>query len=763
MTTLATLLLELSLTRIFSVVFYYHFAFLAISIALFGLGAGGVLSYVVAGWKGNLFTKLGWLSALNGPLVIATLAVVPATKVALGNWQLALIYFAAALPFVVAGTIVSLAISETMESVNRVYFFDLLGAAAGCLLLVPLLNYLGGAGTVLSAGVLFVAGAAVWHSMAQPKAPPIIGAILTIAMITFLVLNIRGNFVGVRGGPNEIYVKWNSFSRIALNRAHDSSPPSIVIDGDASTDIWRFDFDHLSAQDRESMLNYPTALPYLLRPNAKALVIGPGGGTDVINALASGSNDVTGVEINPIIATTIMRQKHPELSGGLYLRPEVHIVVEDGRGYIRRSTEKFGVIQATLVDTWAATAAGAFALSENNLYTSEAFRDYLEHLTGDGVLAFSRWGFEPPRESLRLVSLGVDALLKMGKAAPSRHIIAVRLGDASHSLALDTVIISANPFTPQDISLAENSIRKMEGVTALYLPNREIPNPFTGLLRSANPRDFERSYPFNISPVNDNRPFFFYSVQPADWWRFLSSASHASIDDKVNRAVPLLLELAAISILATIIILALPPLLLGARLRLHAGVPLFLLYFVFIGAGYILIEVALIQKFVLFLGHPTYALTVVIFSLLVSSGLGSYFSRGILQDRKDRWMILLAAVALLAVLLGLAVSFLLTPAVGLPLAWKIAITVLLIAPSGFAMGMPFPMGLKRLEALHPPSVRWAWSLNAASSVMGSVGSLVCAIYFGLLQTLMIGGALYLVALLVVAAPGLLHRFSLRTA
>jgi hypothetical protein len=749
-TTLATLLLELSLTRIFSVVFYYHFAFLAISIALFGLGVGGVLSYVVSGWKANLFTKLGWLSALNGPLVIATLAVVPATKVALGNWQLALIYFAAALPFVLAGTIVSLAISETMESVNRVYFFDLLGAAAGCLLLVPLLNYLGGAGTVLSAGVLFVAGAAMWHSMARPKVPSIICAALTLAMIAFLIVNIRGNFVGVKNGPNEIYVKWNSFSRIALNRAHESNPPSIVIDGDASTDIWNVDFDHLSQHDRESTLNYATALPYLLRPRAKALVIGPGGGLDVIHALASGSNDVTGVEINPIIATTIMRQKHPELSGGLYLRPEVHIVVDDGRGYIRRTTERFGVIQATLVDTWAATAAGAFALSENNLYTSEAFRDYLEHLTGNGVLAFSRWGFEPPRESLRIVSVAVDALQKMGKVNPSQHIMAVRLGDAVHSLALDTIIVSASPFTAQDVALAESSIRKMDGVTALYLPNREIPNPFTGLLRSSNPREFERTYPFNISPVDDNRPFFFYSVQPADWLRFLNSASHASMDDKVNRAVPLLFELGAISILATIVILALPPLLLGARLRLHAGVPLFLFYFVAIGAGYILIEVALIQKFVLFLGHPTYALTVVIFSLLVSSGWGSYFSGRILGDRKGRWMFLLATVAALALLMGIAVSFLLTPAVGLPLGLKIAISVLLIAPSGFAMGMPFPVGLKRLEALHPPSVRWAWSLNAAASVMGSVGSLVCAIYFGLLQTLTIGGALYLVALAVVA-------------
>jgi hypothetical protein len=222
------------------------------------------------------------------------------------------------------------------------------------------------------------------------------------------------------------------------------------------------------------------------------------------------------------------------------------------------------------------------------------------------------------------------------------------------------------------------------------------------------------------------------------------------MDYKINRAVPLLFGVAGVSILATLIVLALPPLILGTRLPLRAGVMGFLLYFVFIGAGYILIEVALIQKFMLFLGHPTYALTVVIFSMLVASGLGSRFSGRILAGDLRRWMKALALVALLAATLGLAVSYLLTPAVGLPLWLKMAITALLIAPAGFAMGMPFPTGLKRLEQWHRPSLRWAWSLNAASSVLGSVGALVSAIYFGLLQTLLIGGGLYLAALVVVA-------------
>jgi hypothetical protein len=235
-------------------------------------------------------------------------------------------------------------------------------------------------------------------------------------------------------------------------------------------------------------------------------------------------------------------------------------------------------------------------------------------------------------------------------------------------------------------------------------------------------------------------------VQPRDLWNFAWHASREAEDYKVNQAVPLLFAVTGISIVATLVILALPPLVLGARLPRQKGVLRFLLYFLCIGAGYILIEVALIQKFVLFLGQPVYALIVVIFSLLVSSGLGSYFSRRILAGHEGRLRKTLMLVAILVAALAILTSFLLTAAVGLPIELKVAMTVLLIAPAGFLMGMPFPTGLRRLEEWHHPSVRWAWALNAAASVLGSVGALVCAIYLGLVETLLAGGLLYLAAL-----------------
>ncbi len=248
--------------------------------------------------------------------------------------------------------------------------------------------------------------------------------------------------------------------------------------------------------------------------------------------------------------------------------------------------------------------------------------------------------------------------------------------------------------------------------------------------------------------MDDDRPFFFYTVQARDLWNFLKHNQQAA-DYKVNRALPLLFELLGISVLATVVVLALPPLLLGARLPVEKGERGFLLYFACIGAGYILIQVALIQKFVLFLGHPTYALTVIIFSMLTASGLGSYFSRRLIgAESLDRLSVALIGVAALVAVLAFVAQPVSVFGVGWPLPVKIAVTACLIAPAAFLMGMPFPIGLTRLEARFPQAVRWAWALNAASSVLGSAGAIFLAIYVGLRATLLIGATLYLGALAV---------------
>ncbi len=760
LTTAATLLLELSLTRIFSVVFYYHFAFLAISIALFGLGVGGVLSYVVAGWSGPLYRKLGTLSLINAGLVLGSVLVVLTRGATVTIFDFALIYFTGALPFLGAGIIVSLAISSTIERVDKVYFFDLLGAAVGCFALVGLLETVGGPNTVVAVSILFAAAGAIWFSLEGMRFGRIVSVALGLFFAMLIVSNMKYHFLEVTYAKGQKLQAgeswWNSISRIGLSQ--DPGGAMIYIDADASTGIARFDFDHLTPDNLRDLLHQGPGVPYALRPGAKTLIIGPGGGWDVSRALASGSHDVTGVEINPIIANTIMRKKFPQLSNNLYLRPDVHINVEDGRSFVRRSPEKYQVIQATLVDTWASTAAGAFALSENNLYTTDAFHDYFSHLTDDGILAFTRWGFDPPRESLRLLSLASVALKGLGETDIAGHVIVGR-ADAKRLQgwgATDTVIFSRKAFTVDDVARARQGFRDAD-MQSVYLPGDPPANEFGQLLLASDPAAYERDYRFNITPVNDNRPFFFYTVQPRDVRAFILRTGGQSADNKVNVAVLNLFYAMAVSIIAVAIILILPPLVLGTRLPTDRSVRSFLAYFLAIGAGYILVEVALIQKFVLFLGHPTYALTVVIFSMLVSSGAGSFASRKLIQDQPNRLLIALAAAAALVALLAAIAQPVLSAGVGLPLPVKMLATVILIAPAGFVMGLPFPTGLRLLEKHHAPSVRWAWSLNAAASVLGSVGALVLALYLGLVGTLLIGGGLYLAALLLVAGNSALPR------
>jgi hypothetical protein len=752
-TTLATLLLELSLTRIFSVVFHYHLAFLAISIALFGLGAGGVFSYVVAGWRVNLFSAIGSLAAANGAVVVASLWFLLSREGELGYATLAAVYLASAIPFFIAGAVVSLAISEAVERIDRAYFFDLAGAAAGCLILIEFLNVFGGPNTVIAAGVFYCVAAAIWFNLAGADRSRAGAVAFSLLLVVLMVVNHKSHWVDVHFAkgqklPPERFVRWNSFSRVGV---HFDGIWSIVIDADAATGIASFDWDHWTPEERSALTHSGSGSPYIVRPGAKTLVIGAGGGYDVARALASGSHDVTAVEINPIIAHTVMQKEFVKENHGLYFRPEVRLFVEDGRSFVRRSSEKYQVLQATLVDTWASTAAGAFALSENNLYTADAFYDYLTHLTDDGLLSFTRWGFDPPRESLRLISLAMDALQRIGEDHPADHIIVVREDAAKLGGwgAQDTVLISRRPFRPDDLARLRAELPAAH-LDPIYFPGDAPANPFGELLHSSDPKAFYAQYRYDVSPVTDDRPFFFYTVQPRDLAAFLTSDNKLSADYKINHAVPLLFAVVGVSLAATALILLLPRIALGSRLPKQRGVLTFLWYFLCLGAGYILIQIALIQKFVLLLGHPTYALTVIVFSMLVASGAGSYFSRRFVSDDDSRLMRLLFAIAIVIMMLAFGASRLTEAAVAWPLLAKMALTAIAIAPAAFLMGMPFPSGLRRLEKIHAPSIRWAWSLNAAASVLGSAAAVVLAIYVGLRATLLVGGALYLCAMLVIA-------------
>ncbi len=762
LTSFAALLLELALTRLFSVVLFYHFAFLAISIALLGLGAGGVFAYLLKTRLTRLPTRnlAAGLCIVNSVLiflVLETVLHVPVTLQVSGKnfLLLTVIYLAAAVPFFLTGILFSVIFARETQRIPLLYGADLGGGALACLAVVPLLNGIGGPNTILTASAALTVAAAVWAP--TPTMRRIAGGFLA-AFLMLIAGNLSDRLIdvvyakGVFRDPAWVeFARWNALSRVEVD--HQDTAKTVVIDADASTYIMNVEPEQVQGTPWERILqSRPPALANVLRPRGDYAIIGPGGGIDVLSALAAGSPNVTGIEINPIIANTIMRGRYATYSKHLYQRPDVHLHVTDGRSYLRSTDQQFDVVQMTLVDTWASTAAGAFALSENNLYTVEAFREYFEHLRPDGMIAITRWEFHEPREALRVVAVAMDALHRLGIANPSRHFIVASAGPLDEDGIPVVVLAKKSPFTVEEEAEVKAHLARYTQLRPLYLPSEPARNPFGDLIASNDPYAFARQYAYNVAPVSDDAPFFFFTLKPS---QILGHENlQAGVDWKVNLGVLVLLLVLIISLFAVVVFLILPLALHSGRMRQPA---LPLLYFIAVGLGYILVEIAFIQRFVLFLGHPTYALTVVIFLLMLSSGAGSLFSRRWLPRTQLAWM----PIALVILALLVDVFFLphwLAAWVGLGFYYRLGVSALLLAPLGFVMGMPFPTGLRALAAGPvvefsgalsgaDNAVEWAWAMNAAASVLGSVLAMVIAIQFGLNVTLACGVAAYVLALL----------------
>ena len=758
----ALLMTELALTRIFSVTMYYHFAFLAISIALFGLSASGVLVYVLRRRlaPADIRELLSAGALLHALATLVALAFLVRIRVGLNyspeNLRLMLaIYALAALPFLTGGAIVSMAFSRLTARINVLYAADLIGAAAGCLALIPLLNLLGAPGVVFSASALSGA-AAIAFAPARSRARIAVIAVVMLAIPLSLQVTGRAPFdvVDTKGhqGDTVLFSKWNSFSRVAVyDRAHGDwslSPrftgtrgPSLFMDIDsaASTPILK-----TGRPEDASYLRYElTALAYNLmeRPGGfSALVIGPGGGRDLLSALVFGATHVDGVEINPIIARDVMLNRFRDYSGGVYANPRVSIHVDDGRNFVRRTPAKYDVIQASLVDTWAATAAGAYTLTENSLYTSEAFGEYLDHLNDNGMLTISRWVFD----GLRLVSLAQQACAERGLDA-SRHLAIVRLDRVA------TFLLKKTPFTAAEVARLQQTAADL-GFTILYAPG--VPAPLaieepiemqrTGtsaadyrrLILATSPADFMARYPLDIRPTTDDRPFFFHTTRLRDQMQVAFGRSML-----FGNGLSALMTLMAISG-GLVVLFVIGPLVVGGE-RPDRGWSGWLAYFGGLGAGFMLLEVALLQRFVLLLGHPVYSLTVTLFSLLLGTGLGSLLSRRIGDGRvrKDTVRAILAIAVV-----GIGAALVLPRIVDLAIPWalpaRIGVAVGILVPIGVLLGMPLPGGMRLLRAVRPDIVPWGWGINGAFSVLGATLAVFIAMNWGFSVTLSIAALVY---------------------
>ena len=747
----AALLLELSLTRLFSVVLFYHFAFLAISIALLGLGAGGVLAHLQKRRLQRVeLRRIATICAVLTAFAIpCALEVVLHTPVSLdltgGNFlRLTAIYGCSAVPFFLTGVQFAAVFARMPGRISQLYGADLGGGAMACIAVVPLLNWIGGPNVVLFSALVAGVSAVVWSANANARRW--VAAVCLVLLIT-IVANHSGrlaDIVWAKGmrRQNVEYARWNAISRVEVDRRADGARV-IVIDADANTYIMNADpakWDGSEWQRR--LMASPPAMVNVLRPHGDYAIIGPGGGVDVLRAVGNGSHSVTGIEINPIIATGIMRQRYAAFAYHLYDRPEVHIHVSDGRSFVRNASQQFDVVEMTLVDTWASTAAGAFALSENNLYTTEAFREYFEHLRPDGIVAITRWEFQQPREALRVASVAMNALREVGVRDVSTHFIVVSQDQLNKDGINVAVLAKKTPFTAQEEEIVRHQIAANPPMQVLYSPSETENNAFSALIKSNDPYAFSKGYEYNVTPVTDNAPFFFFTLKPA---QLLHIHAQHSMDWKVNLGVAVLSMLLIISILAVLAFLILP---LSLQPGGSAPVPQ-LLYFVALGIGYILVEITFIQRCILFLGHPTYALTVVVFLMLLASGAGSLASTKWIGAPRRVWLPLAIIVSVLLVYVCVLPTIL-NRMVGAPFLVKLIVSALVLAPLAFVMGTPFPVGLRALAMAASDEnnhVEWAWAMNAASSVLGSVLAIVIAVQFGLTATLVCGAISYLFALL----------------
>ena len=763
----AILMTELALTRIFSVTMYYHFAFLAISIALFGLSASGVLVYVTRDRLTRFETPalLTAAALLQALVTIGALACLVRIRVGLNysvsNLALMLaIYALAALPFLAGGAVISIALTRLSGRINLVYGADLLGAAAGCLVLIPLLNWLGAPGVVLTSAALALTAAICF---APPSRRPqlIVGVLVMFSLpaaaqatgaAPFDVRDTKGH-----EGDRVLFSKWNSFSRVAVyDREHGDWSLSPRFDGKRGDSLF-MDIDSAAStpilhgtgnpQDAKYLRYELTAFAYHLveRPGGfSSLVIGPGGGRDLLSALVFGARRVDGVEINPIIARDVMLGRFREYSGDVYAHPNVHVHVDDGRSFVRRSHSKYDVIQASLVDTWAATAAGAYTLTENSLYTTEAFGEYIDHLTDSGFLTITRWAFD----GLRLVTLAQDACAARGLDA-ARHLAIIRHDRVA------TFMLKKTPISPAEterlLTLADEL-----GFEVLYAPGRaggggaQDPTEmrrsgtstadYARLITATDRNAFLASYPLDVTPTTDDRPFFFHTTRLRDQLNVAFGRSML-----FGNGLSALLTLMGISLLLVILFIVGPLLFSGKRPAEGWGT--WLLYFGALGAGFMLLEVALLQRFVLLLGHPVYSLTVTLFSLLLGTGIGSILSRRIAPGHvRAAALQALAAVIVVALLAALLLTSAIDVAVPWPLPVRAVVAALVLIPLGVLLGTPLPAGMRLVAASKPDLIPWGWGMNGALSVLGATTAIFIAMNWGFSDTLMAAALVYGVGL-----------------
>ncbi|MBW2992321.1 hypothetical protein KY345_03845 [Candidatus Woesearchaeota archaeon] len=764
----ATLVLEISLTRLFSVMQWYHFAFMVISIALLGFGAAGtflsVFPWVLKRDTNKLLMTMAGLFSISTIICFIAANHVPFDpfRIVWDHKQmlyLGVYYLLFAIPFFFSGACIAAAMTKIAKKVNKIYFSDLVGAGIGSLLVIVLFSFLEINIIVFSA--LLGGFAALSFSVKNKKTVYAISVWLIILLLILLFVPLKLNISPYKSlsltlkqaDAKVIFTKWNSFSKIdiidsptiryapGLSYKYKGMLPkqyAITVDGDSLNAITKY-------EDLEFIDYLPSSLAYGLVDENKVLVIEPGGGLDVLTALRY-NKSVAVAEPNPIIVDAI-KDEFKEFSGGIYSLISVEGV--NGRSFIRKTKDRFDIIQLSLAGNVITTSTGIYGLNENYLYTTDAFRDYYSHLSEDGILTITRYLMFPPRETIRIVSLAVGALEELGVKNHSEHIALIR------TLTTTTFLLKKSPFTDEEIDKIKQFCDERQ-FDIIYMPGvelsdvnkyNELPEPYfyQMVVKLFEDKDkLYQEYLFDISPVGDDKPYFsnffkynrlkqLYESMGKKWEPFFEGGF-------------IVIALFIQALLLSLLFIFLPVYIFKRLKEKITGKGNILGYFFCIGVGFMFIEISLIQRFILFLDHPIYAISVVLFSLLIFSGIGSFLS-GKVESRKLNYIILILAAIVLVYLFLFGVIF--NVLLGHHIVIRCLVALLLIAPLGLVMGMPFPIGIRIADKRNNKLVPWAWAVNGCSSVLSSIAAIIIAMVVGFSVVLLIAAAVYVIGLAII--------------
>ena len=800
----AAIAYEVLLTRLLSIIQWHHFSYMIISLALLGYGISGSFLMLLGEWLRQRFitflllnAALFGVTAMGGFILAQQLPLNPLEIAWDARQPLYLLawYLLLAIPFLCVANCIGAAFICCQGQVHRIYAFDMVGAGAGALGIIVLLFLVTPTIALVAVAVLGLV-AATLATLQQRTGRRAMLVLLGVMILTLVLmpaswrtlkpsiykdLNQALEIVGAErlverssplGAVSVVGNRQVPFRQApGLSLAAGVGPPeqlAVFSDGNAAGTITRFS----GQPDELRYLDHLTsALPYQLLSHPHVLVLGAGGGSDVLQALHYQARLVQAVELNPQIVA-LVRSEFSDFAGHLYQRADVQVSLGEARGFVAGSQSRYDLIQIAMLDAFSTAAAGLYALNESYLYTVEAFEEYLQHLTPGGMLAITRWLRLPPRDSLKLFATAVTALERLGFRDPGNRIVLIRGWNTS------TLVIKNGYFDAPAIRVLKNFCRDRSfdlahypGITATEANRFNLlqqPYLYDGtqaILGAQRERFFER-YKFDVTPATDDRPFFFHFAKLGVLPELFSVRFQGGFAQLEWGYIMLLATLVQAVVAGALLILLPLGLTRGRALTAPIGGLRWrvLGFFLLIGLGFLFLEIAFIQKFVLFLSHPLYAVAVVLCAFLVFAGLGSAYSRRLDAAHQHRRLsrnallgIPLAGIAVLSMVYLLVLPSLFAWALPWYTPVKVACTVLLIAPLAFCMGMPFPTGLAWVSETAPELIPWAWAINGCASVVSAVLATLLAVALGFANVILLAIVLYLLAGVVAPRPTSTHQ------